>query len=300
MKQIEEDVFIIEQEDIQSRFLPRPKESHKGTFGYVGIVGGCMQYTGAVKLASMSLSALRAGCGVVRIIIPESIVPLVAPQLVEQTIFPIQDEKSQMLLVEEQWKQALDKLSSLAIGMGWGDGKENERILEYLIKQGTIPMIIDADGLNTLSKMDLSILKKAKGRIIITPHKKEFSRLSKRPIPQEEKISIQEAKEFARQYQVIVLLKGATTIVTDGQVVYLVKRGCPGMATAGSGDVLSGILAGMVAYQEADIMTIAAGAYLAGVAGELAQEEMTDISMIASDTVRYLPKAIKEIRNKEE
>ena len=104
------------------------------------------------------------------------------------------------------------------------------------------------------------------------------------------------AKDFARKYNVILLLKGPTTVVTNGQEVYLVKRGCPGMATAGSGDVLSGILVGMLGYNEPDILTVAAGAYLNGMAGEIAQEKYTDISMVASDTAKCLPEAVKKIR----
>lgn len=92
------------------------------------------------------------------------------------------------------------------------------------------------------------------------------------------------------------MLKGPTTIVTEGNIVYLVDRGCPGMATAGSGDVLSGVLAGMLGYQKTNCLTVAASAYLAGVAGELAQEEKTDISMIASDTISHIPQAIQKIR----
>lgn len=101
-------------------------------------------------------------------------------------------------------------------------------------------------------------------------------------------------KEFAKEHNVILLLKGPTTVITDGTMAYLVKRGCPGMATAGSGDVLSGILVGLLGYNNADILTISAGAYLNGLAGEIAEEKFTDISMIASDTINSLPEAIKK------
>ena len=284
--------------DLKEIFKEREKDSHKGTYGYVGIIGGCMEYTGAVKLANMSSTALRAGCGVVRVIIPKSIETSIAPYLLEQTIFSIEnDEEQKMKFNKEEIDKALDKLKAVAIGMGWGKGRDNGKILEYILQTKEIPCIIDADGLNTLSEMNLDILQKTKCKVILTPHLKEFERLSKIPIEIVKENPIEFARDFANKYQVILFLKGSTTIVTDGTTTYLVKRGCPGMATAGSGDVLSGVLVGMLGYHEANVKIIAAGSYLAGVAGELAQEKYTDISMKASDTIEMIPEAIKKIRN---
>lgn len=288
-------------EDLKEIFKEREKDSHKGTYGYVGIIGGCMEYTGAVKLANMSSTALRAGCGVIRVIVPKSIETSIVPYLLEQTIFPIEnDEEQKMKFDKEEIDKALDKLKAVAIGMGWGKGRDNEKILEYILETKEIPCVIDADGLNTLSQMNLKILQKTNCKVILTPHLKEFERLSKVPMEKIKENPIEIAKNFANKYQVILLLKGSTTIVTDGITTYLVKRGCPGMATAGSGDVLSGILVGMLGYQEANAKTIAAGSYLAGMAGELAQEKYTDISMKASDTIEMIPEAIKKIRNLKE
>lgn len=182
--------------------------------------------------------------------------------------------------------------------MEWdgGEGKDNEKILKYILDTKKIPCVIDADGLNTLSQMNLDILKETRCKVILTPHLKEFERLSKISVNEIKENSIELARTFANQYHVILLLKGSTTIVTDGKDTYLVNRGCPGMATAGSGDVLSGILVGMLGYQEATAKIIATGSYLAGVAGELAQEKYTDISMKASDTIEMIPEAIKQIR----
>ncbi len=288
-------------EDLKEIFKEREKNSHKGTYGYVGIIGGCMEYTGAVKLANMSSTALRAGCGVIRVIVPQSIETSIAPYLLEQTIYPIEnDEEQKMKFNKEEIDKALDKLKAVAIGMGWGKGRDNEKILEYILQTKEIPCVIDADGLNTLSQMNFNILKETKCKVILTPHLKEFERISKIPMEEIKKDSIEIAKSFAKKYQVILLLKGSTTIVSDGITTYLVKRGCPGMATAGSGDVLSGVLVGMLGYHEADAKIVAAGSYLAGMAGELAQEKYTDISMKASDTIEMIPEAIKKIRNLKE
>ena len=299
MKKIEENVYNIENSDIKEIFKIRNPESNKGDFGYIGILGGCENYSGAIKLANMSATALRAGCGVVRLIIPKSIENFVAPYLLEQTMFTFDtDEKGNMIFDENKIKETLSKLKALAIGMGWGSGNDNEKILKYIIENYNIPLIIDADGINCLSKMDLNILRKYKGKIIITPHLKEFERISKVKIDEVKVNPIKYAKQFAKEYNVIVLLKGHTTIVTNGEDTYLVEKGCPGMATAGSGDVLSGILVGILGYNEPNILTVSAGAYLAGTAGEIAQEKYTDISMKASDTIECIPEAIKIIRIK--
>ena len=296
MLKINEVIYEIETKDIKNKFVNRPSDTNKGDYGYVGIMGGSLEYSGAVKLANLSASAMRAGCGVVRLIVPGGIAKVVAPYLLEQTIFPMNDNANKMVFSEEQINEALAKLKALAIGMGWGQSKEYEKILEYILGNYNIPVVIDADGLNTISKMNMDILNSTKCKVILTPHLKEFERLSKIKIEDIKQDEITIAKDFAKKYDVILLLKGPTTVVTDGENVYLVKKGCPGMATAGSGDVLSGILVGLLGYNEPDILTVATGAYLNGLAGEIAQEKYTDISMIASDTVKCLPEAIKKIR----
>ena len=297
MKRIEENIYNLEKIDIKEIFNERNPESNKGDFGYVGILGGCTNYSGAIKLSNMSATALRSGCGVIRVIIPKGIENFVSPYLLEQTIYTIDsNENGEMIFNEKEIRESLNKLKALAIGMGWRNGNDNEKIIKYIIENYDIPLVIDADGINSLSKMDLNILKNAKGKIILTPHLKEFERLSKINIEEIKLNSIKYAKEFAKKYNLIVLLKGHITIVTDGKNTYLVEKGCPGMATAGSGDVLSGILVGLLGYNKPDILTVAAGAYLAGLAGELAQEKYTDISMKSSDTIEYIPEAIKQIR----
>lgn len=296
MLQINEFTYEIEANDLKEIFKERQSDTNKGDYGYVGILGGSLEYSGAVKLANLSLATLRSGCGVVRLIIPSSISKTVIPYLLEQTLYTIDSEDDKMKFNKKQIQCALNKLRALAIGMGWGKSENYEKILEYILNNYEIPIVIDADGLNTLANMNMDILKNTKCKVILTPHLKEFERLSKISIEDIKKDEINIAKEFAKEHSVILLLKGPTTVITDGIKVYLVKRGCPGMATAGSGDVLSGILVGLLGYNKADIFTISAGSYLNGLAGEIAEEKFTDISMIASDTINSLPEAIKKIR----
>ena len=285
---------IIEIKDIKDLFKERNSESNKGDFGKAGIYGGSIEYSGALKLSFLALSSLRSGCGISRVIVKKEVLPLIGSNILEETlcILPSFDDN----FYDNLWDYIKD-LDSLAFGMGLGNDKHLEEVLEYLIENYTGNLIIDADGLNTLSRMDLNVLNKRKCNILLTPHLKEFSRLCNKTIDEIKKDSLNLVKEFASTYRVSVLLKGHTTFISNGTDTYLVKTGTPGMATAGSGDVLSGIFAGLLAYLDFNLLTVAAGVLLNGIAGCLAEEDNTDISMIASDTINNIGKAIKVIRN---
>lgn len=287
--------ILAEKEDFAPLLLLRKNNSNKGTYGYVGIMGGCTEYSGAVKLANMGASALRAGCGVAKLIVPESIAGSVAPYLLESTLCPLADEAGHILFAQNAIDGAIARLAALSVGMGWGESEENAKILEYLLAEKALPLIIDADGLNTLAKMDKNLLKNTKCRVVLTPHPKEFERLSGIDVREVLHNPVEYAENFAREYGVILLLKGASTIVTNGEKTYICDRGSAGMATAGSGDVLSGVLAGLLGYMEYSPLTVALGAYIAGAAGELAAREYTEIGMTAGDTARAIPKVWKEM-----
>ena len=293
MKKINNNTYEIEINDVKYLVKERNIDSNKGDFGKAGIYGGSIEYSGALKLAYLSLSALRSGCGISRVLVKKEILPLLGPNILEQTLCILPDYNDKFY---DKLKDSIKDLDSLAFGMGLGSDKHLEEVLEFLIKNYTGNLIIDADGLNTLSKMNLNILKCKKCNILLTPHLKEFSRLINKPIDEIKKYSLNLVKEFASTYKVTILLKGHTTIITAGNTTYLVKTGCAGMATAGSGDVLSGILAGLLAYLNFSLLTISLGILINGIAGCLAEEDKTDISMIASDTINNIGNAIKIIR----
>ena len=295
MKKVDNNIYEVDVSDIRCLFPMRDIDCNKGDFGKTGIYGGSVEYSGALKLASLSLAALRSGSGISRIITSKEVLPLLGPNILEQTLVVLPDYEDSHF--REKLYDSISDLDSLAFGMGLGNDSHLEEVLEFLIKNYTGNLIIDAEGLNTLSKMKLDILKDKKCNIILTPHVKEFSRLCGRKVEEIKDDSLHFVLEFAKEYQVIVLLKGHTTTISDGWNTYFVTTGCPGMATAGSGDVLSGILAGMLAYHDFTIKTIAASVFLHGIAGCLAEERNTDISMIASDTISYIGEAIKMIRN---
>ena len=241
MRKIDNNTYEIDNNDVKDLLKGRDIDANKGNFGKAGIYGGSVEYSGALKLAYLSLASLRSGCGISRVLV-------------------------------------------------------KKEVLEFLIKNYTGNLIIDADGLNILSSMDLEILKERRCNILLTPHLKEFSRLCKKDIEAIKKDSLNIVKEFASTYKITVLLKGHTTIISDGNDTYLVRTGCPGMATAGSGDVLSGILAGLLAYLPFNLLSISLGVLINGIAGCLAEEDNTDISMIASDTINNIGNAVKAIR----
>jgi len=285
--------YLCEGTDFANVLKPRLQASHKGTYGYVSILGGCEAYSGAVKLANLSCAALRAGCGVAQLIVPQRIAASVAPYLLESTLATIPDEDAFDPAVLDR---VLSNQKALAIGMGWGRARKNAEILTHVLQNYAIPLIIDADGLNTLAEeMDLSVLKKTRCRVILTPHLKEMERLSKRPMREIAENPVACAQAFAKEYGVILLLKGPTTVVSDGTLTYFVDRGCAGMATAGSGDVLSGILVGLLGFADCTALTAACGAYIAGSAGELAEKSLNPISMLASDTVAHIGEAVSKI-----
>ena len=294
MKKINNNTYEIEINDVKYLVKERNIDSNKGDFGKAGIYGGSIEYSGALKLAYLSLSALRSGCGISRVLVKKEILPLLGPNILEQTLCILPDYNDKFY---DKLKESIKDLDSLAFGMGLGSDKHLEEVLEFLIKNYTGNLIIDADGLNTLSKMNLNILKCKKCNILLTPHLKEFSRLINKPIEEIKKDSLNLVKEFASTYKVTILLKGHTTIITAGNTTYLVKTGCVGMATAGSGDVLSGILSGLLAYLNFSLLTISLGVLINGIAGCLAEKNNTDISMLASDTINKIGEAIKIIRN---
>jgi len=186
---------------------------------------------------------------------------------------------------------------AVAIGMGIGQSRDVEDVVRYVLRHYDGTVIIDADGLNVLAGMEADVLITAACRVVLTPHLKEFSRLSGLTMDEILADPIKAATGYAGSHNCILLLKGTTTVVTDGSEVMLIDRGCAGMGTAGSGDVLSGILAAACGYHSEDIMmAVAAAAYVNGMAGEAAQEEMGDIGMVASDTVAKLPHTIRKLQ----
>ena len=285
---VDKPYHLIEKADIARYFGPRPNFSNKGTYGYTAIIGGSKKYSGALRLAAMANAAMRAGAGVVKAGVPASLYHDLLPLILESTLFPITDDDGEMVFVKEEIDSLISNVKTAAFGMGIGVSAETGKILEYLLENFSGTLIVDADGLTCLSKLDREKIRSKKCKLVLTPHIKEFERLcghKKTEIPEH---SIDLACEYALDTGAVVLLKGPSTIVTDGPEVYIVDAGCSGMATAGSGDVLSGILSATCAYIPDTLTAVAAGAFINGKAGEAAQDRCGSVSMVASDTVAQI------------
>lgn len=290
--------YLFESKDCKKLLFNRLNFSNKGDYGYCGILGGSKNYIGAVILANLGQVALYSGCGVSRIIVPQSIKDIIYNNIIESTVYPLPtDNNNDLIFNKEEINQSLKGIKALGIGVGWGHTLVNQEILKYILLNYSFKVVIDADGLNNLVSIDLDILNKTKCKIILTPHLKEFSHLSHQSIEEIINNPIKSMRDFIGLYpSITVLLKGPTSIVMNNKSTYLINKGTCGMATAGSGDVLTGILTGLLGYSKMDLAyTGASACYINGLSGELAAKENGEIGMVASDTLKKVSKAIKII-----
>ena len=292
--------MLIEEADISGLFSPRKNYSNKGTYGYTALIGGSERYSGAIRLAAMSDAAMRSGAGVVKLAAPKSLEGVILPAILESTFFPLSEKDGQAAFSEKEIGELISNVKTAAFGMGIGTGEGAEEILKYLLMNYKGKLIVDADGLTLLSRIDKETVQKRSCKLILTPHIKEFSRLTGKEINEILVAPVETAAAYAKENGLILLLKGPSTIVTDGEQVLITDAGCAGMATAGSGDVLSGILAAVCAYSEDLLRATAAAAYINGKAGEEAQKQKGSISMTAGDTVANIPAVIKTMELSQE
>ena len=284
---------LIEEGDIRQLFRPRKNYSNKGTYGYTALIGGSERYSGAIRLAGYASAAMRSGAGVVKLAAPKSLGAVIMPNILESTYFPLSEKEGQLVFEEREIAELISNVKTVAFGMGIGISEDAADILKYLFTHYDGKLIVDADGLTLLSRMDKEAVQNRSCELILTPHIKEFSRLTGKEIKEILEAPVNTAMSYAEDNRLILLLKGPSTIVTDGKQVLIVDAGCAGMATAGSGDVLSGILSAVCAYSDDMLMAAAAGAYINGKAGEAAQDKNGSISMTAGDTVKCIPEIVK-------
>ncbi|MEO8098005.1 MAG: NAD(P)H-hydrate dehydratase [Acidobacteriota bacterium] len=258
---------VSEPEEFKHLFAPRKRDGHKGDYGHVLVVGGAPGKSGAVTMAG--LAALRAGAGLVSVTSREA--TLFAPELMTETLDGF----------------SLLRKSVVAVGPGLGMNRE---LVTRLISEVTGPLVIDADGLNSIAGTGF----RGRGlQTILTPHPGEMSRLMGTNVGDR----LTAARAFAQQRNVCLVLKGHRTLIAtpDGNV-WINTTGSPGMATGGTGDILTGMIAGLVAQFPGDIVTaVRAAVWLHGRAGELGAAELTEQCLIATDLLNYLPKAIREL-----
>ncbi len=291
---IDKPYHLIEASDLKNTLYERKNFSNKGDYGYVSLIGGSINYSGAIRLASLANRAVYSGAGVVMLAIPKELAKIEIPEILESTIYPLESEDGFIKYNPLELDYLMKRCKTITIGMGLGDNKSTYDITKYLLENYDKTLIMDADSLNALSKMDDEVLLNTKAKVIITPHIKEFSRLIKKDIINILDNEIEYAINYAKKYHLILLLKGTSTIVTDGAEVYIVKEGSSGMAKGGSGDVLSGVLSAITAYNTDKLIEATyTSAYINGLAGMLAKDMKTSITTTPKDTINCLKLAIE-------
>lgn len=270
------------------RFLPdRDVNGHKGDFGKLLLLCGSRGFTGAAYLAAMG--ALRCGAGLVYLGVPESIYSIEAVKLNEPVVFPLPEEDGKLSekAIPEIF-QRLPQMDGVLIGPGLGQSAGTLSVVQAVLEQAACPVILDADGINVLQGHK-DILRGRQAPTILTPHDGEFARLG--GVPEGDRL--ENAAAMARDLGCIVLLKGHETIITVGVSHYRNKTGNPGMAVGGSGDVLAGMIAGLLGQGMTPILAAVCGAWLHGAAGDLAAGELGQYATLPTDLLGYLPRLLK-------
>ena len=273
----------------------RGADAHKGDFGKVCIIAGSVGFSGAAAIAGKA--ALRSGSGLVRIAVPQSVLPIVAAIEPCYTTIPLADDSSGKISAKavDTVLKAVEENDIIAFGPGVGISGGVKTVLETLLRLEGIRLVIDADGLNNLAALpDWPEICKA--NLILTPHPGEMKRLwaglLRKPMPDDREAI---AVEFAKASKVVLVLKGHGTIVADTEKVYINTTGNPGMATAGCGDVLTGVLTALCGQGLNNFDASVLAVYIHGLAGDLAAKDKGQVSLIATDILNYLPQAFKAV-----
>ena len=280
----------------------RKQNSYKNNYGHVLVIAGSYNMPGASVLCANS--AITSGAGLVTFAFPKSAYPVISKNIKPEIMLLPLEEKNGTFSKSAQNKILnfieKRKISSVAVGCGMGKSSSVKNLILSIIKNFDIYVTIDADGLNSLENKEKNLIikefKNVKSKIIITPHPKEFERISGIKYKEDKNYRKEITKTFAENNDIICVLKGHKTVVSDGKKIYVNNTGNAGMATAGSGDVLTGIISSFACIENKDLLLkVATAVYVHGLAGDFAAEEKTQISMVASDIIDNIYKAIKKI-----
>ena len=279
-----------------NRTFPRRKpDTHKDDYGHIFILAGSPGLSGAAVLCANS--AMRSGAGLVTLGLPESLYNITAKRVfLEVMLKPLPQAKEKTLSLSAYPKIAefTKNTDVLALGPVLSRNPQTQKLIRRIISNIHRSMVIDADALNALAG-HLDLLRLNSNLKILTPHPGEFSRLTGQSTAYIQKNRETLAKRFAYNYNIVLVLKGHHTIVASADKVYVNKSGNPGMATAGSGDVLTGIISALLGQGLGGWTAAKTGVYLHGLAGDLAAKEKTQAGLIASDIIDHIPAAIKKL-----
>jgi len=277
-----------------SKISPRQEDTNKRDFGHVFVVAGSQGMTGAAYLASQA--ALLSGSGIVTCAVPEGLNDIMEIKLTEAMTLPLPETKERSIssLSSKKIAEFSKKVDVLAVGPGISRNKDTQKAVRNTLKGINKPIVLDADGIIALAD-NKEILRRRKAATVLTPHLGEMSKLIGRDVSLIQKNREKAAVDFAKKNKVILVLKGHKTIVANPKgKTYINATGNSGMSTAGSGDVLTGMIASFIGQGIEVYSAAVIGVYLHGLAGDIAAREKGQFSLIASDLLEKLPQAIQE------
>lgn len=285
------ELYTCDTDEILSMLPRRPLRSNKGTFGRVVLAAGCEGMAGAAYLAG--IAAYRSGCGLVQLVTPEANRPILQTLLPEAVLTTYNPEQPD----EELWREAFCKADAIGIGPGLGKSPAARKLLQFVCRETKAPLLVDGDGLNLFSE-DMTLLSQStqggERPVILTPHLGEMSRLTGKSISNIQEELIETADNMAKQYPVVCVLKDARTIVAaKGTPSYINRTGNPGMAVGGSGDLLAGMICGLLAQGMEAKAAAVAGVHLHGRAGDTAAETHGQRAMTARDIADCIPAVLR-------
>ncbi len=282
-------------ENVKELLPKRSPDANKYSVGTLLCVCGSYAMAGACALCAKA--ALRSGVGMVRCAVPKSIYPIVA-SLVPEAVFLVLEENEMGALSAQGSKEILkaaERADAVVFGCGSKMCADTQSLAITLLSESTTPIIIDADGINALSK-HINVLDDATCKVVLTPHEGEMSRLTAKPCEIIKENREDAAQEFADAHDTVVVLKGMDTLIArKGKEIRRNTTGNPGMAVAGSGDVLAGIIGSLLAQGLRSVDAASLGVYIHGRAGDLAAMEYTQYSMLPTDIIECIPAVFKEL-----
>jgi hydroxyethylthiazole kinase-like uncharacterized protein yjeF len=290
---------LITAREIAPLIAPRPADSNKGSFGHVLVLGGSTGKAGAAAMAGMAV--LRAGAGLSTVATAKSVLATVGGFHPELMTEPLEETEAGSIALASLEQGHLDALvkgkTVLAVGPGISRNPDTAAFVRGVIKKFKMQIVLDADGLNAFEDRAEELKNKA-GTLVITPHPGEMARLTRLTIPAVQRDRLNVARSFAREYELIVVLKGHRTIIAqpDG-TVWVNTTGNPGMATGGTGDILTGMVSGLIAQNPNRVAdAVIAAVHLHGLAGDVARESLGEHSMVATDLLTALPEAFRRVQ----
>lgn len=286
-------------EEVASVLPRRRPDAHKGDCGRVVVIAGSVGLTGAAALASMG--ALRTGAGLVTLAVPESLNDILEVKLTEVMTRPVPEVRKRRCLslrAVGEIRRLMEKADGLALGPGIGTHRETVELVARIVRETAIPTVIDADGLNSLAR-DSTPLRDTAAEVVLTPHPGELSRLLGKSVSEIVSDPMGAAQEASERLRAVVVLKGAPTVTATREgALYVNSTGNAGMATGGSGDVLTGVVVGLIGQGLSPSDAAWSGVFVHGLAGDLAKAKKGEMGMIAGDILEAVPEALQLLRSK--